>query len=92
MDTNDEQAQHIVQSIEQSFKNVCNGSFESNDVFAAFADSVLRGAYSYVVKEIAAIILRYIAWDVNRFNAQHRVEALIDYGIEPMLEDIIKQQ
>lgn len=91
MDTNDEQAQHIVQSIEQSFKNVCNGSFESNDVFAAFADSVLRGAYSYVVKEIAAIILRYIAWDVNRFNAQHRVEALIDYGIEPMLEDIIKQ-
>lgn len=91
MDTNDEQAQHIIQNIEQSFKDVCKGSFESNDVFAAFAESVLIGSYSYVVKEIAAIILRYIAWDVHRFNAQHRVEALLDYGIEPMLEDIIKQ-
>jgi len=91
MNVNEEQAQHIVQSIERSFKDVCKGSFEANDVFSSFSESVLRGNYSYVVKEIAAIMLRYIAWEVNRFDAQHRVEALIDYGIEPMLEDIIKQ-
>ena len=43
-----------------------------------------------MVKEIAANILRYVAWDVNRFNAQHLVENIINGGIEPMLEDIIR--
>ena len=48
------------------------------------------GRYSFVVKEIAANILRFVAWDVNRFNAQAMVEDLINEGIEPMLEDIIR--
>lgn len=87
---NDEQAQHIIQSIERSFRDVCGRSFEANDPFASFAVRVLKGKFSFVVKEIAATILRYVAWDVNRFSAQHMVEDLVSSGIEPMLEDIIK--
>ena len=52
---------------------------------------MLRGEFSFVVKEIAATILRYVSWDVNRFSAQHMVEDLISSGIDPLLEDIIKE-
>ena len=90
MQANDEQAQYVIQSIEQSFRDVCGKSFEANDPFASFAVRVLKSESSFVVKEIAATILRYVAWDVNRFSAQHMVEDLISSGIEPMLEDIIK--
>ena len=91
MQTSDDQAQHVIQSVEQSFRDVCGRSFEANDPFAAFAVRVLRGEFSFVVKEIAATILRYVAWDVNRFSAQHMVEDLISSGIDPLLEDIIKE-
>ena len=91
MQTSDEQAQHIIQSVEQSFRDVCSRSFEANDPFASFAVRVLKGSFSFVVKEIAASILRYVAWDVNRFFAQHLVEDLLLSGIEPMLEDIIRE-
>lgn len=82
-------ALHIMQSIEQNYTDVCN-RFEDYDNFAYFSNSVLKGKFSYVVNEIAANILRYIAYDVNRFSAQHLIDALIEDGIEPMLEDILK--
>lgn len=90
MNTDDNHAQHIIQSIDQTFREVCGKSFEANDQFAFFAAKILTGKYSFVVKEIAANILRYVAWDVNRFNAQHLVENIINGGIEPMLEDVIR--
>ncbi|MBQ6480885.1 MAG: serine/threonine protein kinase [Anaerolineaceae bacterium] len=90
MKTSDEQAQHVIQSIDQSFRDVCGRSFEAYDPFATFATSVLRGQFTYIVKEIAANILRYVAWDVNRFSAQHLVENLISQGMDPTLEDIIR--
>lgn len=59
-------------------------------MYSSFAKRVILGRYSFVVKEIAANILRFVAWDVNRFNAQAMVEVLINEGIEPMLEEIIQ--
>lgn len=91
MNTNDEHAEYIIQAVEKSFREVCGRSFEANDPFAFFASKVLRGQYSFVVKEIAANILRYVAWDVNRFSAQRIVEDIIKNGIDPMLEEIIKK-
>jgi len=91
MQVNDDQALHIIQSIERSFRDVCGRSFEANDQFAVFSVKVINGNFSYVAKEIAATILRYVAWDVNRFSAQRMVENLLSSGIEPMLEDIIKE-
>ena len=91
MSENEEHAQYIIQSIDQSFREACWGSFSKHDKFSLFAVRVLRGDFSFVIKETAANILRYVAWDVNRFSAQDMVQKLINDGIEPMLEEIIKQ-
>lgn len=90
MDIDDRHAQYIIQSIDNSYQSVCGRSFEAYDVYASFAYAVIQRAYEFVVKEIASNILRYIAWDVNRFSAQHMVNNLINSGIEPMLEEIIQ--
>lgn len=91
MHTSEDQAQHIIQSIEKSFRDVCGRSFEANDPFASFAAQVISSDFSFVVKEVAATILRYVAWDVNRFSAQRLVERIIRTGVDPLLEDIIKE-
>jgi len=91
MHSSEDQAQHIIQGVEQSFRDVCGRSFEANDPFASFSARVLDDDFSFVVKEIAATILRYVAWDVNRFSAQRVVERLLSSGIDPMLEDIIRE-
>lgn len=90
MGTNEDHAQHIIQSIEGNFRECCGWSYEANDPFASISAKVLRGKYSFVVKETAATILRYIAWDVRRFSAQDMVAKILDEGIDPMLEDILK--
>lgn len=90
MDADEQQAQYIIQSIDKSYQSVCGRSFDAYDAFSSFANRVLLKKYEFVVKEIAARILRYVAWDVNRFSAQHMVEDLISEGIEPMLEEIIR--
>lgn len=79
------------QSIEQSFRDVCGRSFEANDPFASFAVRVIKDEFSFVVKEIAATMLRYVAWDVNRFSVQHMVRDLLLSDLDPMLKDIIKE-
>lgn len=91
MKISDNHAQHVIQSIDRTFRDVCGRSFEANDPFAEFAVKVLSGPYPFVVKETAANILRYVAWDVNRFSAQRMVEKIISNGIDPMLEEIIKE-
>ena len=90
MKESQENAQHIIQSIEQSFREICR-SFESHDPFAVFSNRVLNGDYPFVVKEIAARILGYVAWDINRYSAQDMVRSIIESGIDPMLEDIIRR-
>lgn len=90
MDIDDQHAQHIIQSIDKSYQSICGRIFEAYDVFASFAYEVLQHNYAFVVKEIASNILRYVAWDINRFSAQRMVENLIESGIEPMLEEIIR--
>lgn len=91
MHASEDQAQHIIQSIEQSFRDVCGRSYEANDPFASFAARVISGDFSFVVKEVASTILRYVAWDVNRFSAQRLVERIIRTGVDPLLEEILKE-
>ena len=90
MKKSESNAQHIIHSVDQTYQDVCSRSFEAHDPFALFADNVLRGQYSYVVKETAAQILSYIAWIINRYNAQGLVHELEKDGIDPMLEEIIR--
>lgn len=82
-------AQHIIQSIDSTFRDVCGRSFAANDPFAAFSYKVLSADFPFVVKEIAANILRYVASDVKRFSAQRLVEKLKQQSLEPMLEEIL---
>lgn len=89
MKCDDSHAQHIIQSIDGSFREVCGRSFVAYDPFATFSYHILQEDFSFVVKETAAYILRYVATDVNRFSAQHMVENLKETGIEPMIEDIL---
>lgn len=89
MSADDAHAQHIIQIIDRSYQDVCGRSYEANDPFAYFAYRILKGQYSFVVKEIAANILRYVAFDVNRFSAQRLINDIKDIGLEPLLEEIL---
>ena len=90
MKKDESHAEYVIQSIDKAYQNVCGRTYEAYDVYSSFANDVLQEKFSFVVKEIAANILRYVAWDVNRFNAQHMVENLLSIGMDPMLEDIIR--
>ena len=52
---------------------------------------ILKGHFSYNVNEVAAYILKYVAYDINRFNAQHKIERLINKGVEPLIETILER-
>lgn len=90
MERSETHGQFIIQSIDKSFRDVCDRSFAAYDPFATFAERVLRNNFSFTIKEIAASILRFVAWDVNRFYAQRIVEDLLNLKIDPMLKEIIK--
>lgn len=89
MKNSEERSLHILQSITESFTNVCM-TWDSYDPIADFAYSVLIADFSFVTKELSARILRYIAKDINRYNAQSLIETAIDIGIEPIIEDILQ--
>ena len=89
MEKDESHAQHIIQSIDGKYKEVCGRSFVAYDPFAQFAYWVLRGTYSFVVNEIAAQILRYVAKTVNRFTAMRLLSDIKDRGVEPLIEDIL---
>lgn len=89
MKVNDDHASYVIQSIDKSYRDVCGRSFEAYDPFASFAYTVLKNGFPFVVNEIAANILRFVAYDVNRFSAQHLIESIIEIGVEPMIEDIL---
>lgn len=79
----------IIDDIENNFRDVCI-TFESNDPIATFVSSVIQeDNFNYNTKEKSANILSYIAYSVNRFNAQRIIEGLVSEGIDPLLEEIL---
>lgn len=91
MKIDDAHANHIIQSIEGAFRDVCGRSYEANDPFARFAYNVLNSSFTFTVNEQAANILRYVAYDVNRFAAQHLVDEIKERGLEPLIEEILER-
>ena len=89
MKINEEHALYVIQSVDKSYQQVCGRTFEAYDPFASFAYLILKNGFPYVVNEIAANILRFVAIDVNRFSAQRMIESIKNIGIEPMLEEIL---
>ena len=91
MKIDDVHASHIIQIIEDGFSEVCGRSFSAYDPFAQFAYNVINENFSFTVKELAANILRYVAFDINRFNALHLVEKLKNNGLEPLIEEMLEK-
>lgn len=89
MKIDDAHALFIIQGVDKSYKAVCGRRFENYDPFASYAYVVLSNRFPYVVNEIAANILRFVARSVNRFRAQRLIDYLKSDGIEPMIEDIL---
>ncbi len=89
MRQSDERALHIIQTVEDSFRDVCK-SWESYDPLAELAYSVLIGEFPYIAKELSARLLHFVAFDVNRFNAQHLIENALSRGVEPLIEEILR--
>ena len=88
MKCDDNHSEFIIQSIDRSYRDVCGWSFKAYDPFADFAYEVLKGDFAYIIKEIAANILRYVAKDVNRFSAQHMLDEVKEL-VEPSLVEIL---
>ena len=90
MKIDDTHAIYIIQTIHSNYEQYLK-RFEYADPFASLSFRVLKGQFSFNVKEVAAQILHYIAYVVERFSAQHMIEYLIENGIEPMIESILER-
>lgn len=89
MRESEDKALYILRSLDSSFKEECK-SWIDFDSISDIAYNVLNDdTFSFVAKEISASLLKYIACDVNRFDAKRKIECLINKGIEPLLEEIL---
>ena len=90
MNLDDSHATYIIQKIDSNYAQYIK-RFEDADPFASLAYEILKGHFSYNVNEVAAYILKYVAYDINRFNTQHKIERLINKGVEPLIETILER-
>lgn len=88
MKISEENSVYAIQLIEDNYKDVCS-SWGDYDNFAIIANYVINDKFPYVVKEVAANILYYVAHSVNRFSAQKLIEKTLSNGVEPMLEELL---
>ncbi len=88
MKCDDAHAEHIIKSIELAYRDVCGREFSAYDPFAQLSYDILVNEFSFIVKELAAKILKYVAYTVNRYNAQDLISAVKEYGVEPLIEEI----
>lgn len=83
-------ASDIVQLIGSNYKAQLK-KFEDADTFATLAYRILKGNFNYPVMEVAATILRYTAFEVNRFYAQDRIDELKEKGLDPLIEELLER-
>ena len=83
-------ASDIVQLIDSNYKAQLK-KFEDADTFATIAYRILKGNFNYPVMEVAATILRYTAFEVNRFYAQDRIDELKEKGLDPLIEELLER-
>ena len=78
-----------INMIEKEYVNVCS-TWEDYDKFGDIAYNVILNNSTYVAQEIAARILNDVAYDKSRFNMQDLVDELIERGVDPLIEEILK--
>jgi len=85
----EKRAIETLESIESSYLDVCK-KWENYDNFAYISYQVIHCDFNYGSKEIASKIIYTIAYEKNRFKAQSLIDELLDFGIDPTLEEILK--
>ncbi|RMI52636.1 hypothetical protein, partial [Streptococcus iniae] len=90
MRLDDTHANYIIQMIHSNYEQYLK-QFEDADPFATISYRVLRGDFPFTVNEVAARILKYVAYTAGRFSAQHMIDSLIDEGIEPLIESMLER-
>ena len=84
----DTKAEYIIESINDSYKDTCT-DFQDFDPIATFSNQILNNNNLSAAHDIAAGILSYIAYDVNRFYAQRLISDLDKRITEPYLKEIL---
>ena len=65
--------------------------WENYDKVANFMLRIINNmSFSYPVREIAAKVIKYVAIDLNRYGIQNKVKKIIEEGVEPLIEEILK--
>ncbi|MCU7557969.1 serine/threonine protein kinase [Macrococcus sp. TMW 2.2395] len=92
MENDDKQAQIMIAKIFNNYIDVAGKDYNRYDGFAKLSSTILKMSFSFIVLEISAKILVFVACSVNRFYAQDLVKEVINFGIDPMIEDILTEQ
>ena len=95
MRKNPANAQYLIESIENNYKDFCEKEFSRSgysvwDSFAIFANKVIKENFETVQKELAANILSYVAHDKNRYFAQDLVNLLLVSDIDYTIKEILR--
>lgn len=73
----EKQAYYIVGIINDNYKYICGRSFSAYDPIADLSYMVLINDFSFDVKKLALEMLIYVAYSVNRFQAQDLTKKLL---------------
>ena len=87
--SDEKRAMEVMELIAQNYSDVCH-TWTDYDNFGSIAYNVIHGNLPYVAQEISARILYDIAYDKNRFNIKRLVDDLIEIGIDPTIENLLK--
>ncbi|MBU3154629.1 protein kinase [Clostridium estertheticum] len=90
MGISEERSLHIVQGVSENYKDNCK-EWDDYDPIANLMYRVIKGTFTFTVKEIAAIVMHEIAYGANRFGVRDLVKNLIEEGVDPMLEEILSE-
>ncbi|WP_414044404.1 hypothetical protein ACMGE9_06405 [Macrococcus sp. EM39E] len=82
----------MIEKISNNYIDVAGKDYNRYDGFAKLTSTILKMSFSFIVLEISAKILVFVACSVNRFYAQDLVKEVINFGIDPMIEDILTEQ
>ena len=90
MSLNKDNAKHIIELVTKCFDDVCHKYEEYDCIVDICLYALELKETEYYLKERICKTLNYIAYNVNRFYAQRKIEKIISNGIDPLLEEILR--
>lgn len=83
-------AKFFIETITDKYERYYH-KFADYDNLANIMFQIIIGKYEFPIKELAAKILKYIAEYINRYEAQRLINIAIENGIDPFIEEILKE-